>query len=728
MRALCASLLGGLMALVAGVASAQLPTATGTLKSNTRLITVDVVVTDSRGNTVPGLKPDDFQISEKPGGQQKIARFEFIDTHANRPGVAGSSLTGPSPQVFSNLSTAPAGMPPTVMLLDGLNTPTVQQMQVRRDMVRFLENLPENTPVAVFVLGDTVHVVQNFTTDRTLLRAAAKQAVSPTTIERDPQDDANSPSNALKELNPTTPSAVIKGLEEFEKLEYTAMIDQRVDETADGMAAIAKYLRGYPGRKNLLWFSEGFPLWIEPSTDFGTEPFSGTYLHEKKVRAAAEALTDAGVAVYPVDARGLEANQSYSAAVDTEIDPQNRGAGFAGTLSRENALRIESQATMEEVADETGGKVCKNTNDLAGCVQRALDESSAYYELSYYPANVKWDNGFHKITVKTQQPGVKLAYRRGYFATDVATLAKREKNDDLLMDVCRDPLPSTSIGLAAVALPLEKSAGQPSGARYLLTISPSALSLAAENGSRHMDVRMAICEFDPKGDRFRFVPRDLSGPVPEAVYQAWQSHGIRNIFDYDAKSENQRLRFAILDVPSGEVGSVDVPAHPTEFGNMPGPVAVAPPATPAAAAGAAPPPAAASPASAPVAPAPAGPPQQTVVTSLIFRSSSGQASTLDWNTGRISYRGDLGADVGASAFFQKFLGTQYHCQGGSLVSNDPNSTSLPKLAFVFPGLGGLVGAVDMTGSEPQYSGNLPVDPDAKQFFNQLWKVCHCQRP
>jgi VWFA-related protein len=729
MRTLAAAFLAGLIGLLPAIAGAQAPTAANTLKSNTRVITVDVVVTDSHGNTVRGLNQDDFQILEKPGGQQKIARFEFFDMHANQPRATSNSQSSAAPHVFSNLSTAVAGMPPTVMLLDGLNTPTVQQMQVRRDMILFLENLPENTPVAVFVLGHTVRVLQNFTTDRTLLRAAAKQAGSPTTIDQYPQDDPNSASNMMKELDPRAPESIIKGLEDFEKEEYSAMIDQRVDETADAMTAIAKFLRGYPGRKNLLWFSEAFPLWIEPNTEFGSDSLKGANSHDGKVRAAAEALTDAGVAVYPVDARGLKASQSYSAASDIEIDRQNPGRSFAGTLSRENALRVESQATMEEVADKTGGEVCKNTNDLTGCVRRALDESSAYYELSYYPANVKWDNRFHKITIKTPRRGIKMAYRRGYFATDIAALAKHEKSEDVLMDVCRDPLPSTSIGLSAVALPPEKSASQPAGARYLLAISPSALTLAPGSGSRRLDARMAICEFNPKGDKFKFFSRDLSRTVPEAVYQAWQSHGIGDIFDFDAKADDQRLRFAVLDVPSGSAGSLDVPAHPTEFASIPRPAAVAPPVpradedapTPGS-------PAATPQASTPAASAPAGTSQQEVTTGLIFRSNLGKISRLDWNHGKVSYHGDLGVDVGAIAFFQKLIGVRYHCQTGSLAPNDANSPAAPILAFVFPSLAGPAATVDLNGNEPQFSGDLPVDPDAKLFFEQVWKLCHCQQP
>jgi VWFA-related protein len=608
--------------------------------------------------------------------------------------------------------------------MDALNTSIFRQMQVRRDMLLFLRSLPSDTPVAVFLLGHTVHTVQNFTTDPKLLRAAVDQAHRPDTlIEQNPQDDANSPSMMLQNTAPNTPQDVIQALQDFEKEQYMEFMDQRVSETADAMRAIAKYLGGYPGRKNLVWFSESFPIWIEPTADFGSNPFMGSTTYEGKVREAADALTDAQVAVYPVDARALEEPGAFSAANENTSTLQHPGGDIGGALSREDSLRINSQATMEEIADETGGKTCKNTNDLAGCVQQALNESSSYYELSYYPENIKWDGHFQKITIKTARHGIKLAYRRGYFAADTAMRANLGQPEELLKDACIDPLPSTSIGLTAEPVPPQQSSGHPSEARYLLTISPSALTLGPVGGTRQLGLQMAICEYDPKGDRFEFFPRDLSRPVPEAVYQGWQSHGIRNIFDYDAKPENPRLRFAVLDVPSGTTGSVDVPAHPHDLGSLPGPVVPVQGTAPAG--GGAATPSQLSQAVPPLRPAAS---EQTVTTALTFRSSSGKASKLDWNAGKVTYQGDLGVEVGASAFFQKFLGGEYHCQAGNLVPNDPNSRAVPKLAFVLRGANGSAVLVDVTGTEPQYTGDLPVDPDGRAFFNQVWKLCHCQQP
>ncbi|MGA9940050.1 MAG: VWA domain-containing protein [Candidatus Acidiferrales bacterium] len=716
------------------------PSAATAMKVETRLITVDVVATDSHGHPVRDLKQEDFQVFDQHGGDQKIARFAFIDGASSTTAAAGQPGALPiGPHIYSNLEGARLTAPPTAILMDALNTEITKQVEVHRHMLMLLKTLPANTPIAVFILGHTLHVVQGFTTDPGLLKAAVDQALKPLSIEQNPQDDPDSAANTVLNENGGTETSETQALEDFEKEEYEAQMSIRVDETTDAMAEIAKYLGGYTGRKNLIWFSGSFPIWIAPTSDFGGNPalgispsttkipgqeFGGAADYSDKVRAAAEALTDARVAVYPVDASGLEASNLYSVAQNPQINQVNPGAGFGNQLAREDNTRSDAQATMKEISESTGGRTCTNTNDLAGCVQEALDDSSSYYELSYYPENIKWDGHFQKITVKTQRHGVRLAYRRGYFAT-ASQGGNQGTPEALLQQTCSDPLPSTGINMTVEPVAPRQTPGQPPEPRYLLAVSPSALSIAPVGATRQLNLRMAICEYDPKGDRFGFFQRDISRPVTDAALKSWQQNGIRSLFDYNARPENLRLRFAVLDVSSGTTGSVDVPAHPRDFGTIPGAPAQGsgPAGTPASQI---------SQAVAPLPGAPAGPaapPQQAMVTTtLTFRSSSGKVSKLDWSEGKVTYQGDLGVELGASGFFQKFFAVQYHCQAGALVSNDPKATAAPRLALVLRGASGPGVLIDFTGSEPQYTGDLPVDPDAKAFFAQVWKLCHCQAP
>ncbi len=703
------------------------PPSNGTLKTKTRLITVDVVVTDSHGNAVRGLTASDFRVFDMGHGPQAIAHFEFVD-HSKKAPSEGTKVPRLGAAVYSNQPLAGITIPPTILLMDALNTEIQYQVEARRHMLLLLKTLPATTPTAVLALSHNLRVVQNFTTDPALLRAAIDKTLNPLSIEQNPQDDANSASNVALDQNGGTETSETQALEDFEKAAYEQQMAIRVDETTSAMIAIATYLQSYPGRKNLIWCSASFPLWLLPTSDFGGNPalglspsttkipgqeFIGSASYENKVRKAIETLTDAQVAIYPVDAQGLQTPALYSTAQNPHINGFNPGAGFGAQLNREDTERFSAQATMQELADETGGKPCKNTNDLSGCVESALNDSSVYYELGYSPQDVRWDGSFHKISVKSSQHGLKLRYRSGYFATDLADLAKQPPQD-LLRQACMDPLPSRSIPLTAEAITPPKSQAPALPARYLLTISPSALSLASDSGSRQLRLRMAVCEFDPAGDSFQFYPKDLSRPVPETLYQGWQANGIRNIFDYDAKPGNQRLRFVVLDVPSGTTGAVDVPAHPREFASEPGHI------MPVVSTGAG--------ASRP-GPTPVGAEAPVrVITQLTFRSSSGSSSVLDWTGNKLWYHGNLGLNQGAPALFKSIFGQRYHCDAGKLISNDASSAAPPGYLLTFHSPAGPTALVDLGGESPAYSGNLPVDPSARAFFDYLWKLCHCQEP
>jgi VWFA-related protein len=692
-------------------ATQQAPASGSAIRTNTRLITIDVVVTDSHGNVVRGLKSDDFQVTEEHAGSQKIVKFDFVDASAPLTPPGGPLSAPPAPYLYSNLLPQRMRVPPTVLMMDALNTDIENQSVAHLHMLKLLKTLPPSTPIAVFVLGRSLRVVQSFTTDPALLRAAVDKTLQDPHNEQNPQDDPDSVSNVALDQNGDTETPANQALEDFEKIEFEAEMSLRVDETTDAMLAIARFLGGYPGRKNLLWFSEAFPNWITPNADFGTDSFAGTAVYTDKIQTAAEALADARIAVYPVDARGLETSKALSASQRPMMNRNKPGGGLPAQVTREDNARTDSQTTMQQIAQGSGGKICINTNDLAGCVQGALDDSSTYYELGYYPENVKWDGRFHKISVKTTEHGAKLRYRSGYIAT-ITSAQTKAAPANILQQACRDPLPSTSIAITAETIAPKQGAADASSGRYLLTVSPNALSLAPGGGSRQLSMQMAICEYDAKGESFQFFLRDMSGPVSEAQYQSWQATGVRGIFDYDAKPEDRRLRFAFLDLPSGAIGSVDVPAHPHQFGPLPE-MASSPAAPPA-------------PGPVPPLAPPSGPPPSA---HIVFHVASGASSTLDWAGASVTYLGNLGIDQGAPALFNSLFGAHYHCDAGALVSNDPGSTAKPNLVLTLskPG-GGSRAVVNLGGEAPVYSGDVPVDPSARAFFDYLWKLSHCQQP
>src|SRR5262249_35418567 len=96
-------------------------------------------------------------------------------------------------------------------------------------------------------------------------------------------------------------------LQRFEREQYAESVDVRVRMTLDALRVIARHVSGYPGRKNLIWLSSAFPLNIMPDANLTmVARFSGTRNYGGDMAAVASALTDAQVAVYPIDPRGMQ--------------------------------------------------------------------------------------------------------------------------------------------------------------------------------------------------------------------------------------------------------------------------------------------------------------------------------------------------------------------------------------------------------------------------------------
>ena len=503
-------------------------------------------------------------------------------------------------------------------------------------------------------------------------------------------------------------------VQNFEKEEYSMTLDLRAKETLGAMAQIGQYLSGIPGRKNLIWASESFPLSIAPDPSTGNNPFAGIRDYAEQVKFVANALTDAQVAVYPMDVRGLQANQALAASQNVSR-PQTlmTGPQIAGQINQEDIDRQQSQGTMDEIAQDTGGKACKNGNDLSGCVTVALKDSSSYYEMSFYPQNVNWDGRYHKIVVKTSRPGVKLVYRRGYYALDASSLAKKQQPEDHLRQACADQLPSTTIPLTVQILSPSQTGNSQSGLQYLLLISATGLGSAQDGGSYNLNVLVADCEFAQKDSFFKFNERELPKSVSGEVFRSWQSSGIPYHVAMMPSADTRRIRLVVLDVSSGLTGAIDIPVLPEEIAKAAAPVA--PPA--------------------PVVTTPyvelpdkvkgSSPPK--VVASVTFHLNSGASGTLDWSGDSLLYQptGDMPLGPAANGISGYAFGGRFHCQDGHFVPVDP-ADGEPALRFTFHNHNGKMLVVDLKGEQPVYLGDLPVDPSAQPLFDQVWKLSHCQ--
>src|SRR6267154_2463767 len=274
-----------------------------TIRVTTRLVQVNVVVHDKKGEPIADLKKEDFTILDK-GKEQKVAVFAVDSIDA--PRKAWPKLP---PNIFSNrIQRADTPTSTTVILFDGLNTRFQDQAYARKQIVKFLSGIQPHDRVALYLLGSDLRILHDFTNNPDHLAQALSKYRGRISGELDAADPAPRDSTGNDDLDQFLSSSdqVISDFYNVNKAKFTL----------DAMEAIAHHLASLPGRKNLVWVSGGFPftLGLEPG-DFSMDNPNREHrtFHEETTRVA-RAMNDASIAIYPVDARGLMANPAMSAA------------------------------------------------------------------------------------------------------------------------------------------------------------------------------------------------------------------------------------------------------------------------------------------------------------------------------------------------------------------------------------------------------------------------------
>ena len=542
------------------------------MKVTTRLVSLEVVVRDRQGRPVPGLTAKDFEVSEqippkRDHRPQSISVFRAVNWAELK--AANANPASLPPGVYSNLGNQQkAQVPPTVLLFDGINTDLESQPQVHQQMVKMLGSIPVDVPVAVMLMGERLRLLQSFTTDPKLLREAAGKTlvVGQTAPDQDPHDDPNALSAALETIpSNMLPPGALASLEDFEQHTFSFMLSVRVQKTLDALRGVARYLNGYPGRKNVLWISTSFPLMYWPNDNGGGVNFGDLRGFQGDMQEVGTALMDAKIAIYPMDPGGVRTQSAFEASA--RVRQPRSGPNMGAAIQREDALRQAAQQTMKDLADQTGGRVCLNDNDLGDCVKKAVDDANSYYEVAYYPDAGDWRGEYHRVVVKTAHPGVHLSYREGYYARPLGGVesgsAQGTQKDDpaLHRAACEDPLNSTAVLLMAKAIPPD----QPGAAKYFLAVDPRMLTFTPpEAGNRELGMSVAACTFDQTGQPLQYLQTNSVTKLNDQQFAA-ASHAITQTFQFAPKSGVARVRLLVRDSISGRIGSVDIPyleSHP----------------------------------------------------------------------------------------------------------------------------------------------------------------------
>ena len=338
-------------------------------RSNVRRVPLDVIVLDKKGDVVRGLTRDDFVVEEdrKP---QNVLSFEFFD------GAAPSFLPPKIPPLpsntYVNLPAAPEQGPLYILYYDMVNTPLTRQMEAHQQLLDFVDHAQPGTRFALFANMAGLHLVQGFTSDHELLRAAI--------LSKGP--------------GPHLPDVFLYG-DNYGYEDSGAVLSN--------MKFLAEYMSGIPGRKNLLWLSSVFPIPVGPTMrghNSNTRVGGGfssstlqindlTYLQSQGIKEAYAALASSQVALYPVDLTGVV------------------GGGDA----------LSYYDHMDEIAAATGGHAYYGNNRVAELLDKAVENGESYYSLTYSPTNTKYDGSERhiRVTLADKNKNDVLTYRSLYY-------------------------------------------------------------------------------------------------------------------------------------------------------------------------------------------------------------------------------------------------------------------------------------------------------------------------
>lgn len=460
------------------------------LKIKTRLVVVDVVARDSKGAPVTDLKQEDFTVVED-GKEQKVRIFSF--QHPETAPVQATPSPARAANIVDNLPHFRPGRALNVILMDAINTGSANQMYMRDAMIRFLEKVPDNEPIAVYLLSDRLHLLQDFTTDPVLLREVVRSFKGKNSPLLNSAINGSS-SLVLPGISQSLPPQMAGQIREFQEQILTSMTDQRVGITLSALNSLSRTLAGYPGRKNLIWVSETFPFDVMLSSA-SAKSFVNDRSYSYDIARTGNLLSDSQVAIYPLDARGLQGSELFNVA--NHPDGMAVGASSAG---READERLAARTTMLDLAERTGGRAFYNRNDLDGAVRESIDDGSTYYTLGYYPENKDWNGAFRKIQVKSQRAGVKLRYRIGYFAADGAVFTKlNPKKQDMDFDDALSLNIPVATALPFQAMVLPPSAKTQNKVVVSYGVDPHALSFeATDDGLQRVDMECAVRVFARK--------------------------------------------------------------------------------------------------------------------------------------------------------------------------------------------------------------------------------------
>ncbi len=490
-----------------------LPPAARTAPTELKLVYMNLVAVDGRGEPVTDLASNEITI-EDAGKPETIVLF-------NRREVRFAQSAPLQPDQYSNRDSAIAPHP-TVILFDLLNERFATRGVAANQIVQALQSLETSADIYLYLLNLDGRVLSV----RGLPEggAAPPQGAPAWTRDIKARMDA-----ALRQALRIRPPEIDLNI--------------RIELTYRALDEMARELSRVPGRKNIVWITDGVPLALTPSRSDTGDFVDYTPL----IRRFSEAMAHSGVAIYPVQQIMIGSPDAMGTGLD----------GFAGgdrAPAVGSTAGMESMATLNEFAGLTGGRINQG-KDIGAAIKQSRSDLSNGYRIGYYPALNNWDGKFHKLRIRCARKGVKIQAKTGYYAWKVDPEQETREAIQFAMSAEFD---AAEIGLRGTAHP---DAKDPQLWHFNIRADANDIALPGLGGESTATLRLAtIAQLDNgvepnskvEGITLRYTGEQRAKALAE---------GIEVNEDVKLVAGARAVRFIVFDCGSTAIGSITVPIH-----------------------------------------------------------------------------------------------------------------------------------------------------------------------
>ena len=483
---------------------------------NVSVVNVDVFVTDKKGNRINDLKQDDFEVYEDKRPVAITNFYAVKDGKAVTPQPAQASATetpAPPPLPYQDLNevkTPEDQRLRLVVYIDNFNLRPFNRNRVMRELRAFIgEKLSREDQIMLVSYDRSLHERRSFTSDPHQIATALLE------LEKVSGQGVHQDSDRCDVLRQIEDSQNVGEATMYAR-SYSQSVFNDLSFSIDALKDITNSLAGLPGRKAIIYVSDGLQMiagqdiWYAVQGKYGeqstglTEQFefdASRRFEELAAQANANRIT-----FYAIDAAGLRTYTSISAETQTAGQP---GQGvFVDSIQISNL-----QSPLQMIAEKTGGVAVINANIVMPQLEKIASDFNSYYSLGYTPTHFG-DGRYHRIDVKVKRKGLQVRHREGY----------RDKNTEARMSdstlaALRFPFENNPMGVKVeLGSPTRRSDGfylQP----VLVKIPIGKLILVPHGETHDARVRLFIAAVDTEGNtsEVQQVPLPIHIPAAEVA-------------------------------------------------------------------------------------------------------------------------------------------------------------------------------------------------------------------